>query len=108
MLSRVLRWALAGALAALALAAPVTASARATVTVQIAYGGFVAGGVSVFVYLSGAWELPLAMRDLRTSLLEVSAGRARLGVPLPSLRTREDADDPRGDGLQVDLVRWRF
>jgi hypothetical protein len=101
---------IAVSLCALLLGAPAPASARVTVNVQIAFGAVVAGGVGFFVSIGGSGELPFAPRSLPTAVLEVSDGRASLGVPLPSL---ELVPDPADDGnpparVQVNLVRWRF
>jgi len=98
------------ALCALLLVVPTPAAARVTVTVEFAYGGVAAGGIGFFLYFAGSWEVPFADRGLQGALLEFSDGRARLGVPTPSLRV---GSAPPGeqvplDALQLDLFRWRF
>ena len=100
----------AGALCALLLVAPTSASARVAVTVEFAYGGVAACGVGFFVYFAGSWEASLAARGLQSALLELSGGRARLGVPTPSLRLGRDPSGQRAapDSIQLDLLRWRF
>ena len=100
----------AGALCALLLATPIPASATATITVEFAYGGVAACGIGFFVYIAGSWEVPFATRSLQGALLEVGDGRARFGVPLPSLSVVSDPSGLQGphDALQFDLLRWRF
>ena len=93
-------------LCALFLAAPAPAAARVTVSVEFVYGGVVGCGLGIFVYLADSWEIPLATRGLQGALVEFSAGRARVGVPLPSL-SLVDEQVPRR-ALQVDLFRWGF
>lgn len=90
-------------------AAPTPASARVVVTVEVAYGGIVAGGVGLFIYFGGSWEVPFAVGELPTALLEITPGRTRFGVPLPSLGPDPgQTGTPVIDALHLDLVRWRF
>lgn len=92
------------------LGAPATAAARVTVTVQIAYGAVVVGGVGVFVAVGGYWNLGFADRALPTALLEVADGSVRPGIPLPVL-TREagpTGDDRSAPSVGLELFRWRF
>lgn len=95
-------------LCGLLLAAPLPAAARVTFTVQFAYGSVLVGGVGFFIYLAGGWEFPLASRELPTTLLEIRADRVRFGLPLLFPRPAPGAVDARGQGVQLDLVRWRF
>lgn len=104
---RPLATAAAGALCALLLATPAPAAARVTISVEVAYGGVLVGGVGFFLYLGASWDVPLAMRDLPTSLLEIGPGRTRLGVPLPRLDADPD-DAPARPEVSFDLLRWRF
>lgn len=110
MMARRGRGVVAGALCALILAAPAPVAARVTVTVQIAYGAVVVGGVGLFVAVGGSWELPFANRDLPTALLEIGDGNFRPGIPLPSLSGGYDpaAADHSVPGVRIDLLRWRF
>lgn len=97
------------AAAALVAAAPAPAAARVTVTVEIAYGGIVVGGVGFFVYIAGAWEIPLAERGIPTALLEVRGDGSRWGVPLLRPRAASpEGREPGVAGFEVDLLRWRF
>lgn len=99
----------AAAVCATLLAAPVPAPARVVVTVEVAYGGIVAGGVGVFIYFGSSWEVPFAAGDLPTALVEITPGRTRFGVPLPSLGPDPGQTGSRSiDALHLDLVRWRF
>ena len=102
--------ALVGLLCALLLAAPAPASAKVTVTIEVAYGGVVGCGLAFFVYFGGAWESGLAGRALQSALIEVGDGPAHLGVPIPSLAPVNDAAaEPAGhQRVQLDLLRWRF
>ena len=96
-------------LAAAQLLSPAPAHARVTISIEIAYGGIVVGGVGFFVYIAGAWEIPLAERGIPTALLEVRGDGSRWGVPL--IRPRAAALERRergGEGFEVDLLRWRF
>jgi len=100
----------AGALCALLLVAPTPAAARVAVTVEFAVGGVAACGVGFFLYFAGSWESAFAARGLQGAMLEISEGRARLGVPIPALGL---VSDPAGeqvahDAIQLDLLRWRF
>ncbi len=84
--------------------------ARVTVTVQIAYGGVVVGGVGFFFYLAGSWEMSLAERGFPTALLEIRNDGVRFGVPLPvpDVASTPAAGDGELDGVRLDLLRWRF
>jgi len=86
------------------------AAASVSVTVEFAYSGVVLGGVGLFVYFGGSWEIPFAGRNIPTALLEIREGRARLGVPLPSLPLATDMSGAPGPGgaLHIDLLHWRF
>ena len=100
----------AGVMCALLLVAPATASAQGTVTVEVAYGGVAVCGVGIFFYFAGSWEIPFVPRALQGALLELGAGRARLGVPLPSLHFDADSsgEPVAHDAIHFDLLRWRF
>lgn len=101
--------ALIAALTAALLFAPAPAAARVTVTVEIAYGGVVVGGVGFFVYIAGSWEYPLAGREIPTALLEVRGDGCRWGVPLPQPRLAPgEGAGAAADGALLDLVRVRF
>ena len=104
------RMLVAAALAALLLAAPAPAAARVVITVQVAYGSVVVGGVGFFLFFAGSWEVPFVPRDLPTSLVDVQGSRVRLGVPLPSLcLDAGDAGSPEAEArMQLELLRWRF
>lgn len=107
------RWRIAvfaGVLSALLLAAPTPASARVTVTVEVAYGGVIVGGIGLFIYIGGSWEVSLAGRSLPTALLEIREGRAQLGVPLPRLHLDSVTAGTAAtdEQLRIDLLRWRF
>ena len=99
-----------GALCALLLVAPTPASARVTVSVEVAYGGVVGCGLVFLLSFSGSWEAGLAAHELQGALLELEGGRAQVGVPIPSLRFDGDAsgDQVQRDTIQLDLLRWRF
>ena len=100
----------AGALCALLLTAPTPASARVTISVEVAYGGVVGCGLVFLLYFSGSWEAGFGARSLQGALLELSDGRAQWGVPLPSLGLGSDpsGDQVQRDTIQLDLLRWRF
>jgi hypothetical protein len=109
-MSNLKRTAAAGLLCTLLLVAPAPAAAGVTVTVEIVYGGVIGCGLGFFLYFAGAWEVPFAERAPQGVLLELSEGRARLGVPIPSLGLGSDPSGepaPR-DEIRLDLVRWRF
>lgn len=82
---------------------PAPAAARVAVSVELAFGGMVVGGVGFFVYLAGSWGFSRGTRDVPTALVEVCGNRARLGVPLPL-----PGYDFERDVVRFDLVRWRF
>lgn len=100
----------AGALCALLLAAPAPAAARVTVSVEFVYGGVLACGLGIFIAFGGSWDIDLADRLPSGALLEVGAGRSRLGLPLPALELVDDADGGlrSHERLHFDLLRWRF
>lgn len=100
----------AGTLCTLLLLASTPAAARVTVTVEVASGGVVVCGLGFFLYFAGSWESPLATYEPRGVLLELSAGRAHVGLPIPALRLGNDpaAGQVSADGFQLDLLRWRF
>lgn len=104
------KFAAAGSLCALLLVAPAPAAARVTVSVEVIYGGVAGCGLGLFFYFAGSWEVPFAARNLQSALLEISDGRARVGVPLPSLHFESDLDGGQRphDAIQLDLLRWRF
>lgn len=101
---------IAAALCALVLGAPSPAAARVTVTVQIAYGAVVVGGVGIFIAVGGAWDLGFAGRALPTALLEVANGTVRPGIPLPALNLEPESTgaDRAAPSVRFDLLRWRF
>ncbi len=104
-----LKKAVVGAVCALLLLAPVPASAGVTITFEVA-GGVVACGLGFLFYFGGSWEASLADRGLQGTLLELSDGRVRLGVPVPSLNLVSDpaGEEVAHEALQLDLLRWRF
>lgn len=109
MKTQLARWACAAACALTLLAAPGPADARVTVTVEFAYGAVVAGGVGIFIAFGGSWDVSLAERGLPTALLEVRDGTVRAGLPLLSPRLTVDGPERATvDGVQLDLLRWRF
>lgn len=95
----------AAALGLWALGTPAPAAARVTVTVEVAYGSVVVGGVGVFLLIGGSWDIPFATLLRRDTLLDITPGRVRLGLPLPALDRGGDGSDTP---VRVDLVRWRF
>jgi len=97
-------------LCALLLAAPTPAAARVVVSIEFVYGGVVGCGLGFFLYFAGSWEVPFAARSLQSALVEISDGRARVGVPVPSLSLGSDPDGEQRarDAIRLDLLRWRF
>lgn len=97
-------------LCALLLVSPAPAAARVTISIEVVYGGVAGCGLGLFFYFAGSWELPFAARNLQSALLEISDGRARVGLPVPSLRFDGDLDGGQRshDTVQLDLLRWRF
>ena len=101
---------IAAALCALLLGAPAPAAARVTVTVHVAYGAVVVGGVGIFIAVGGSWDPGFAGQPLPTALLEVANGAVHTGIPLPGLDAQADPIDADGSAINVklDLFRWRF
>lgn len=102
-------------LAAVLLALPIVVLPRPAfsyvrISVEWAFGSVVVGGVGIFVYAAGSWEYPLVERDLPTALVEFRGRRPRLGIPLVQRRLIPGGETriSPSDGLQLDLVRWRF
>jgi len=100
----------AGLLCALLLTAPAPAAATVTVSIEFVSSGVIGCGLVFYLYISGSWESGFAGSGLQGALVEVSGGRAHLGVPVPSLLPALDAGgEPAGhETVQVDLLRWRF
>jgi hypothetical protein len=93
------------------LGSPAPATARVIVSVEFVYGSVAAGGVGIFVALSGSWEAFARDGGIPDALIEVRGTRVRLGMPLVPLQAAADddaGDRPVADGLLLNLVRWRF
>lgn len=95
----------------LALGAPAPAAARVVISVEFVFGGVAAGGLGIYVAASGTWSSFAAKRDIPDALLEVRGTRPRFGIPfapLPALSGDEYGERPAADGLNLNLLRWRF
>ena len=97
-------------LAAAVAFSPTVCRAEATLTVQVAAGGAVAGGVGVFIWFSRSYDLGLRRGSL-SGLLGIHGGQVVFGLPLPVPSMRHpgyDPESPPSPGWSLPLVRWSF
>lgn len=84
--------------------------AKTTVTVQIAYGGIICGGVGLCLYFSRSFKSDLCLPDIMPALLTIRSGKIVLGIP--AIECEQSVPgislNPSGESYCVRFLRWEF
>jgi hypothetical protein len=84
--------------------------AKTRVTVQIAYGGVICGGVSLYLFFCHSFESGLCCPDIMPALLNIRSGKIVLGIPAIECEQsmREISPDSSVGPYYVRFLRWEF
>jgi len=89
---------------------PSPCAAKTTVTVQIAYGGMICGGVSLYLYFWRSFETSLCSPDIMPALLNIRSGKIFLGIPAIECEqfVTEIPSNRSMGSYYVRFLRWEF
>ncbi|NVM25223.1 MAG: hypothetical protein HWN70_04810 [Desulfobacterales bacterium] len=89
---------------------PSPCAAKTTVTVQIAYGGMICGGVSLYLYFFRSFETSLCSPDIMPALLNIRSGKIFLGIPAIECEQSVTEIPPNRSvgSYHVRFLRWEF
>jgi len=84
--------------------------AKTTITVQIAYGGVICGGVSLYLYFFRTLEPSLCSPDIVPALLNIRRGKIFLGIPaiVCGQSVTEMPPNRSVGSYYVRFLRWEF
>ena len=89
---------------------PSSCPAKTTFTVQIAYGGVICGGVSLYLYFFSSFDSGLCSADIMPALLNIRSGKIFLGIP--AIECEQSVPDiypnPSVESYRVRFLRWEF
>jgi len=84
--------------------------AKTTFTVQIAYGGVICGGVSLYLYFFSSFDSGLCSADIMPALLNIRSGKIFFGIPaIECVQSVPEISPNRSVGSYcVRFFRWEF
>jgi len=89
---------------------PSSCPAKTTFTVQIAYGGVICGGVSLYLYFYRSLDSGLCSADIMPALLNIRSGKIFLGIPAIECEQSVPGISPNRSvgSYYVRFFRWEF
>ncbi len=89
---------------------PSSCPAKTTFTVQIAYGGVICGGVSLYLYFYRSLDSGLCSADIMPALLNIRSGKIFFGIPaIEYVQSVPEISPNRSAGSYcVRFFRWEF
>jgi len=83
---------------------------KTTITVQIAYGGVICGGVGLCLYSFYSFRSDVCSQDIMSAILNIRRGRISLGIPAIDCEQSVlgISLNPPAQSYYVKFLRWEF
>jgi len=84
--------------------------AKTTITVQIAYGGVICGGVGLCLYFFYSFRSGVYSQDIMPAIVNIRRGRISLGIPAIDCEQSVlgISLNPPEQSYHVKFLRWEF